>query len=88
MEQLEVEEERITLDANIVNDLGADTFDTVELQMALEEEFDIEIPDEEAERYLVKFSYSFFSSCSSDYTIVKSANVGEILDFMCKKLNS
>ncbi|AFZ34500.1 MAG: acyl carrier protein [Stanieria sp.] len=50
IEQLEVEEEQVTQDASFANDLGADSLDTVELVMALEEEFDIEIPDEVAEQ--------------------------------------
>ena len=45
-EQLGVEEEEVTLEAHFVEDLGADSLDTVELVMALEEEFEIEIPDE------------------------------------------
>jgi acyl carrier protein len=49
-EKLNVGEEQITPAANFVDDLGADSLDTVELVMALEEEFDIEIPDEEAEK--------------------------------------
>lgn len=49
-EQLEVEPEKVTPGANFANDLGADSLDTVELVMALEEEFNIEIPDEEAEK--------------------------------------
>ena len=48
-EQLEVEPSEVTPEANFANDLGADSLDTVELVMALEEEFDIEIPDEAAE---------------------------------------
>jgi acyl carrier protein len=48
-EQLGVKEE-VTLDASFVDDLGADSLDTVELVMALEEEFETEIPDEEAEK--------------------------------------
>lgn len=48
-EQLDVEEEKITPAANFLEDLGADSLDTVELVMALEEEFDTEIPDEDAE---------------------------------------
>ena len=51
-EQLGVEEEEVTLEANFVEDLGADSLDTVELVMALEEEFEIEIPDEDAEKIL------------------------------------
>lgn len=47
--QLEVEESEVKPEANFANDLGADSLDTVELVMALEEEFDIEIPDEAAE---------------------------------------
>lgn len=50
VEQLEVEAEEVTPEANFANDLGADSLDTVELVMALEEEFDIEIPDEVAEK--------------------------------------
>jgi len=49
VEQLGVEEDQVTADASFVDDLGADSLDTVELVMALEEEFDCEIPDEEAE---------------------------------------
>lgn len=50
VEQLGVEESQVTADASFVDDLGADSLDTVELVMALEEEFDCEIPDEEAEK--------------------------------------
>ena len=49
-EQLQVDREQVTLEASFVDDLGADSLDTVELVMALEEEFDVEIPDEEAEK--------------------------------------
>ena len=50
VEQLGVEEDEVTHDASFVQDLGADSLDTVELVMALEEEFECEIPDEEAEK--------------------------------------
>ena len=50
IEQLEVDPEQVTPEASFANDLGADSLDTVELVMALEEEFDIEIPDEVAEQ--------------------------------------
>jgi acyl carrier protein len=49
-EQLGVEEEQVTAEASFMDDLGADSLDTVELVMALEEEFDIEISDEDAEK--------------------------------------
>lgn len=49
VEQLGVAEEQVTPDASFVDDLGADSLDTVELVMALEEEFDAEIPDDQAE---------------------------------------
>ena len=49
-EQLGVEEAEVTPSASFVDDLGADSLDTVELVMALEEHFDIEIPDEDAEK--------------------------------------
>ncbi|UCE63567.1 MAG: acyl carrier protein [Nitrospirota bacterium] len=49
-EQLGVEEDDVVPEAKFVDDLGADSLDTVELVMALEEEFDIEIPDEDAEK--------------------------------------
>jgi acyl carrier protein len=50
VDQLGVDEGQVTLEASFVDDLGADSLDTVELVMAREEEFDIEIPDEEAEK--------------------------------------
>ena len=50
VDQLGVEEETVTLEASFIDDLGADSLDTVELVMALEEEFSIEISDEDAEK--------------------------------------
>ncbi len=50
MEQLNVKEEQVVNPASFIDDLGADSLDTVELVMALEEEFECEIPDEEAEK--------------------------------------
>ncbi|HER63181.1 MAG TPA: acyl carrier protein [Desulfobacteraceae bacterium] len=49
-EQLGVDEDQVTNDASFMDDLGADSLDTVELVMALEEEFDVEISDEDAEK--------------------------------------
>ena len=49
-EQLGVKEEEVTTESSFVNDLGADSLDTVELVMAFEEEFGIDIPDEDAEK--------------------------------------
>ena len=48
--QLGVDKEMVTAEANVVDDLGADSLDVVELVMALEEAFDLEIPDDEAEK--------------------------------------
>ncbi|HHW14509.1 MAG: acyl carrier protein [Betaproteobacteria bacterium] len=50
VDQLGVDEEEVTLQASFVDDLGADSLDIVELIMAFEEEFDLEIPDEDAEK--------------------------------------
>jgi len=50
VEQLGVKPEEITVESSFVDDLGADSLDTVELVMALEEEFETEIPDEDAEK--------------------------------------
>ena len=50
MEQLGVSREEVRAEASFIDDLGADSLDIVELVMAMEEEFDIEIPDEEAEK--------------------------------------
>mgnify|MGYP002510178530 CR=1 FL=1 len=50
VEQLGVEEDNVTMEAAFIADLEADSLDIVELMMALEEEFDIEIPDEDAEK--------------------------------------
>jgi acyl carrier protein len=52
VEQLGVDEEEVTPDASFVDDLGADSLDTVELVMAFEEEFGVEIPDDAAETIL------------------------------------
>ena len=49
-DQLSVNQDQITPEASFIDDLGADSLDTVELVMALEEEFGVEIPDEEAEK--------------------------------------
>ena len=49
MDQLDVEEDAVTMEASITDDLGADSLDVVDLVMSLEEEFDCEIPDEEIE---------------------------------------
>lgn len=49
-EQLGIEADEVSLESSFIDDLGADSLDIVELLMALEEEFDIEIPDEEAEK--------------------------------------
>ena len=50
VEQLGVEADKVTSDAKFIEDLGADSLDTVELVMAFEDAFDIEVPDEEAEK--------------------------------------
>jgi len=50
IDQLGIEEEKISIDSSFIDDLGADSLDIVELIMAFEEEFDIEIPDEDAEK--------------------------------------
>lgn len=50
-EQLELDENEIQLDSSFVEDLGADSLDVVEMLMLLEEEFDVTVPDEEAEKF-------------------------------------
>ncbi len=52
-EQLDLAEEKVTMEASITEDLGADSLEVVDLVMSLEEEFDIEIPDEEVENIKV-----------------------------------
>lgn len=49
VDQLDVEEEKVTMEALIIDDLGADSLDLVDLVMSLEEEFDVEIPDDQVE---------------------------------------
>ena len=66
IEQLGVKEEEVTLEASFVDDLGADSLDTVELVMALEEEFDTEIPDEGAEKITtVQLAVSYINEHAS-----------------------
>ncbi len=65
VDQLGVEEETVTPEASFVDDLGADSLDTVELVMALEEEFGVEIPDDAAEKILtVKDAIDFIKANS------------------------
>ncbi|MGI5896041.1 MAG: acyl carrier protein [Oscillospiraceae bacterium] len=49
IDQLDVEEEKVTMEASVTEDLGADSLDFVDLVMSLEEEFDVEIPDDQVE---------------------------------------
>ena len=63
VDQLGVPEANITLSSSFIDDLGADSLDTVELIMAIEEEFDIEIPDEDAEK-VVTVQSSNSTRCS------------------------
>ena len=67
IEQLGVSEDQVTLEASFVDDLGADSLDTVELVMALEEEFDAEIPDDKAESITkVQDAVNYIKSTASD----------------------
>ena len=66
-EQLGVKADEIKNDASFVDDLGADSLDTVELVMALEEEFEAEIPDEDAEKIItVQQAIDYINSRKSD----------------------
>lgn len=66
VEQLGVTEDEVTNEASFVDDLGADSLDTVELVMALEEEFETEIPDEDAEKITtVQQAIDYVNSASS-----------------------
>ena len=66
IEQLGVNEEQVVNSASFVDDLGADSLDTVELVMALEEEFETEIPDEEAENITtVQLAIDYVTKASS-----------------------
>ena len=66
VEQLGVKDEEVKEDASFVDDLGADSLDTVELVMALEEEFETEIPDDEAEKITtVRQAIDYINSHSS-----------------------
>ena len=69
VEQLGVKEDEVTNDASFVDDLGADSLDTVELVMALEEEFETEIPDEDAEKIItIKDAVNYIVSRSEKET--------------------
>lgn len=66
VQQLGVDAEKVTAEASFVDDLGADSLDVVELVMAFEEEFDVEIPDEAAEKIAtVKDAVGFLTSNAS-----------------------
>ena len=66
VEQLSVDKDKVVSGASFVDDLGADSLDLVELIMAMEEEFDVEIPDEEAEKITtVKEAVKYINSVQS-----------------------
>ena len=66
VEQLGVSADEVTINASFIDDLGADSLDTVELVMALEEAFECDIPDEEAEKITtVKEAVSYINSVQS-----------------------
>ena len=66
LEHLGVEESKVVVSASFIDDLGADSLDTVELVMAFEEEFGCEIPDEDAEKILtIKDAINFINTQSS-----------------------
>lgn len=66
IEQLGVNQDEVTPEASFIEDLGADSLDTVELVMAFEEEFDIEIPDEDAEKIVrVKDAIAYIKTHTS-----------------------
>ena len=68
VDQLGVDADEVTPEASFIEDLGADSLDTVELVMALEEEFGLEIPDEEAEKIVkVKDAISYIQAHSSKW---------------------
>ena len=69
IEQLGVKEEEVKHEASFVDDLGADSLDTVELVMALEEEFDTEIPDEEAEKITTVQAAIDYVTAHAEYSI-------------------
>ena len=78
-EELLLEEERITLDSILSEDLGADHLDVVELIQAIEKEFDIEIPED--------FTGTNWISCiSGNYSRLESITVKEIVDIVCEKI--
>ena len=63
IDKLDVDESKITSDSHFIEDLGADSLDTVELIMQFEEDFNIEIPDEDAEKILtVKQAYDYIKN--------------------------
>src|SRR2546422_7726183 len=73
VEQLGVDEKEVTESASFIEDLGADSLDTVELVMAFEEEFDIEIPDEDAEE-IATVADAISSASSSGISISNSSS--------------
>src|SRR2546422_11531598 len=73
VEQLGVDEKEVTESASFIEDLGADSLDTVELVMAFEEEFDIEIPDEDAEE-IASATVAISSASSSGISISNSSS--------------
>ena len=84
-EQLGVKEEEVTNDASFVDDLGADSLDTVELVMALEEEFETEIPDEDAEKITtVQQAIDFVTARKSDSYFRLAQWMGTALTFQSR----
>ena len=78
VEQLGVDEGEVTTNASFVDDLGADSLDTVELVMAFEEAFDIEIPDEQAEKIrTVKDAIEYINAHAQSVVNAAGPNLGQ-----------
>lgn len=89
-EQLRVEKNNVNLDSHLSDDLGADELDLVELVVALEEEFDIEINEKEASDRLNLSSYpsSWFPLSSGSNSLITACEVKQVVDFIYTKFSA
>ena len=87
VEQLDVEEDAVTMEASITDDLGADSLDVVDLVMSIEESFDVEIPDEEVENIKTVGCFKKLCFCTAFFILPDLWNMHKMGVYLLKGID-